>query len=70
MNEWEEEKPILDAAREQRRIYFIPDHELAYEEINEQLVRKIGDRKSLSDTLQSHQTSQPERFKLGGTLCK
>ena len=31
---------------------------------------ELGDRKSLSCALQSHPASQPERFKLGATLCK
>ena len=32
--------------------------------------RKIGVKESLSDCLECHQTSRPERIKLGATLCK
>ena len=32
--------------------------------------KKIGKKKSLSRTLRSHQTSQPERFKLEAPICK
>ena len=40
------------------------------EDIVEQCKTHSGHQESLSDALQSHQTSQPERFKLVATLCK
>ena len=60
----------LDAARERRSIYSIPDDDLHYEEIVSNARRDIGNKEGLSDALQSHHTSRPERFKLGATQCK
>ena len=62
--------PKLDAAREQRGIYSVADDDPDHEEIMKKSLRKIGDTKSLSDALRSHQTSQPERFKLEATFVQ
>ena len=68
INKWAEEKPNLDEAREQRHTCSIPD-DPDFDEIMNSARRKFGDEKSLSDALQSHQISQPERCNLGATSC-
>ena len=65
INKEAEEKPKLDA-RKQRGIDLIPGDDPGYEEIMN--ARRNLER--LSDALQGHHTSQPERFKLAATLCK
>ena len=59
---WAEERPKLEAVRELPGSYFFPDNGPDYEEKHEQCKEKIANMESLSDVLQSHQTSQPERF--------
>ena len=63
-------KAINKWAREQRGIYQIPDDGPGCDEVVYHATRKIGDKESLSDCLERHQTSRPERIKLGATLCK
>ena len=69
INKWAEAKFQLDAAREQRGIYFFGRWAWSWGNY-EQRQKKLGDEESLSEALQSHHTSQPERFKLEATLCK
>ena len=66
---WAEKNHQLDAAT-RRGINFIPDDEPEYEENHEQCQKKIEDKDSLSDALQIHPTSQPERLKLEGDLVQ
>ena len=54
--------PELDAAREQRGIYFIPDDDPDYEEVVKQRQKKIGNKEGVSDALQSLHTTPPEQF--------
>ena len=62
-----EEEPKLDAARAQRSIYSIPGDDPDYGKIVNIARKEHGSKESLSDALQSHHSSKPERFKLGAT---
>ena len=53
----EEESPTLDAAREQRGTYFIPNDDRD-EKNHEQCQKKVGNEESHSDALQSHHSSR------------
>ena len=65
---WAEEKPTLDAAREQRGIYFIPD-DPECEEIMNNSGRKLELRRASGMPCTSHHSSQPEWVKLGKTCA-
>ena len=65
INKWTEEKPQLDAAKEQRGSYFTPDDDPDHEEIVNSARQTIGSKEGLSDSLQSRHTSRPEQFNLG-----
>ena len=53
--------------REQRGVYFVPDDDPDCEDIMNNARRNIGNKEGLRDAVRSHETSQPERFKLEAT---
>ena len=65
IHKWAEEKPTQRENDEAKNA--ILDGDPDYEEIVNTARRQLGGEKSISDALQSHHASQPERIKLEAT---